>query len=43
MPLRKTGCFLLGILMVFVVGCGPKAIPPEAALDTPQHHAANGD
>jgi len=29
--------------MVFVVGCGPKAIPPEAALDTPQHHAANGD
>lgn len=31
------------VFVVFLMGCGPKAMPPKAALDTPQHHVANGN
>jgi len=30
-------------IVALLLSCGPKAMPPKAALDTPQHHVANGD
>lgn len=43
MLLRKTLNVLLVIFVMFLMGCGPKAMSPKAALDTPQHHVTNGN
>ena len=34
---------LLSISLLFVFSCGPKAVTPKAALDTPEHHVSNGN
>ncbi len=37
--------FLLPIIfcMFFILACAPKARPPEAVLDTPEHHVSSGN
>lgn len=42
MVFKRIICVLPGIWMLFLLGCGPKAMSPKAALDTPRHHVANG-
>jgi tetratricopeptide (TPR) repeat protein len=32
-----------GLCLLFFVACGPKAMPPKAELDTPEHHVSNGN
>jgi len=43
MALRKSLYCLSVVLLICLAGCGPKALQPRAALDTPQHHVANGN
>lgn len=40
---RKLLLVFVGICTIFLFACGPKAVAPEAALDTPGHHVKNGN
>jgi len=42
MWLKKTSYVLAGVWVLFLFACGPKAVKPESALDTPLHHVTNG-
>ncbi|MFZ5562418.1 MAG: tetratricopeptide repeat protein [Thermodesulfobacteriota bacterium] len=35
--------FAAFIGLVFLFACGPKAVAPEAQMDTPEHHVTNGN
>jgi len=39
---RKTIVILSGICVLLLFSCGPKAVKPQSALDTPLHHVTNG-
>lgn len=43
MKARNTIYMLCVIGLMFIFACGPKAVKPEAQLDTPQHHVTNGN
>ncbi len=43
MLLRKSLPIVLLFSLVLILSCGPKAVSPETALDTPEHHVANGN
>jgi len=38
----KKICVLAGVCVLFLFACGPKAVKPQSALDTPLHHVTNG-
>ncbi len=40
--LMLLGTLLIGTLVLWFVGCAPKAIKPKSVLDTPQNHFAQG-
>lgn len=40
---RKSFWVIVGICMFLLCACGPKALAPEAELDTPMHHVKNGN
>jgi tetratricopeptide (TPR) repeat protein len=39
---RKLFFIIVGVCILFLSSCGPKAVAPEAELDTPAHHVKNG-
>jgi len=43
MVFRKLFLVIVGICTLFLFACGPKAVAPEAELDTPMHHVKNGN
>jgi tetratricopeptide (TPR) repeat protein len=40
---RKLFMAVIGICILLLVACGPKAMAPKAELDTPSHHVKNGN
>jgi hypothetical protein len=42
MWLKKTFYVLVGACALFLFACGPRAVKPQSALDTPLHHVTNG-
>ena len=40
---RKIFFVVVGICLLLLSACGPKAVAPEAELDTPMHHVKNGN
>ena len=43
MVYRKLITILAIIYFLFLIGCGPKPVAPQAELDTPDHHVSNGN
>ncbi|ABW65847.1 tetratricopeptide repeat protein [Desulfosudis oleivorans] len=40
----KTFLYFMALFgLVFLFACGPKAVAPEAQMDTPEHHVTNGN
>ncbi|MBU0993419.1 MAG: S-layer homology domain-containing protein [Proteobacteria bacterium] len=42
MTIRKIITVFAVICLIGVIGCGKKPVPPQAELDTPEHHVSNG-
>lgn len=42
MIVRKSFLLISVACLLLLLACGPKAVPPEAMLDTPLHHVTNG-
>lgn len=40
---RKIFIMLAAVSLLFLYACGPKAMAPQAELDTPEHHVVNGN
>lgn len=43
MGFKKAFIFMAAAYVLFLFGCGPSGVAPIAALDTPEHHVANGN
>ncbi len=43
MNYKKLFLVALSIGMLFLYACGPKAVAPQAELDTPEHHVSTGN
>lgn len=43
MTIKKLIIGMAAILLLTFTGCGPKPMAPQAELDTPEHHVANGN
>lgn len=43
MNYRKSFGVFIALSLLLLAACGPKAVAPKAALDTPEHHVSNGD
>ncbi|MDY6825350.1 MAG: S-layer homology domain-containing protein [Thermodesulfobacteriota bacterium] len=43
MTLKNSFYVMAVFSLLFVFACGPKAVAPEAQLDTPEHHVTNGN
>lgn len=43
MASRALTWLISGLCLLAFVACGPKAVPPKAELDTPEHHVSNGN
>ena len=40
----KTFLYFMALFsLVLLFACGPKAVAPEAQMDTPEHHVTNGN
>ena len=43
MRFKSTLYIFCGLCLLLVMACGPKAVKPQAQLDTPGHHVINGN